>query len=51
MSTLVTENPVYVPDFCAINFLLQIAGLYFVEAESNLRKLLLLGRITNIKTP
>ena len=42
----------YVPDFCASSFLLQIAGLFSVEAEIDLRKLLFLGRvINNIKTP
>ena len=42
----------YVPDFFAGSFLLQITRLFSVEAETDLRKVLFLGRvITNIKPP
>ena len=39
------------PDFCASSFLLQIAGLCSVEAETDLSKLLFLGRVINNITP
>ena len=42
---------IYVPDFCASSFLLQIARVFSVEAEIDLRKLLFLGRVINNITP